>query len=99
MGITTRMFYYWKKRVREAEGNCGQRGAARESSGPAAVPARDVAASFVPVSIQDAGPAGQLEIALANACVVRLVGDVDPKLLRVAIRAAGQLDSPRQGGP
>jgi hypothetical protein len=39
----------------------------------------------------DAGPSGQLEIALANACIVRLTGSVDPVLLRVAIRAAGRL--------
>jgi hypothetical protein len=43
----------------------------------------------VPVSILDAGPDGQLEIELANACVVRLRGAVDPVLLRIAIRPAG----------
>jgi hypothetical protein len=30
--------------------------------------------AFLPVSILDAGPAGQLEIELANACIVRLKG-------------------------
>ena len=43
--------------------------------------------AFLPVSILDAGAAGQLEIELANACVVRLKGAVDPELLRIAIRA------------
>jgi hypothetical protein len=37
--------------------------------------------AFLPVSICDAGAAGQLEIELANACVVRLKGAVDPRLL------------------
>jgi hypothetical protein len=45
----------------------------------------------------DAGPSGYLEIALANACVVRLTGSVDPGLLRVAIRAAGRLGDGGRG--
>ena len=48
---------------------------------------------FLPVSILDTGTVGQLEIELANACVVRLTGTVDPGLLRVAIRTAGRLDN------
>ena len=47
----------------------------------------------------DAGPPpgqhGQLEIELANACIVRLKGAVDPELLRIAIHAAGRLDGAR----
>jgi hypothetical protein len=54
--------------------------------------------AFLPVSILDAGHAGQLEIELANACVVRLKAPVDPELLRVAIHAAGQLRGDGQGG-
>ena len=54
--------------------------------------------AFLPVSICDAGAAGQLEIELANACVVRLKGAVDPELLRIAIRAAGRLGGDRRGG-
>jgi hypothetical protein len=54
--------------------------------------------AFLPVSILDAGAAGQLEIELANACVVRLKGAVDPGLLRIAIRAAGRLGGDGQGG-
>jgi hypothetical protein len=53
---------------------------------------------FLPVSILDAGAAGQLEIELANACVVRLKGTVDPELLRIAIHAAGRLDGDGRGG-
>ena len=54
--------------------------------------------AFLPVSILDAGPAGQLEIELANACIVRLKGAVDPELLRIAIRAAGRLGGDGRGG-
>ncbi len=52
---------------------------------------------FLPVSIVDAGAAGQLEVELANACVVRLKEVVDPALLRIAIRAAGRLGGERRG--
>ena len=55
------------------------------------------AAAFLPVSILDAGATGQLEIELANACVVRLKGVVDPDLLRIAIRAAGRLGNGGRG--
>ena len=54
--------------------------------------------AFLPVSILDAGAAGQLEIELANACIVRLKGAVDPELLRIAIRAAGRLGGDGRGG-
>jgi hypothetical protein len=53
---------------------------------------------FLPVSILDTGTVGQLEIELANACVVRLKGAVDPELLSIAIRAAGRLDGDGRGG-
>ena len=43
-------------------------------------------------------PPGQLEIELANSCIVRLKGAVDPELLRVAIHAAGQLRGDGRGG-
>ena len=38
------------------------------------------------------------EIELAKACIVRLKGDVDPELLRSAIRAAGRLGGDWRGG-
>jgi transposase-like protein len=97
LGVSTVTFYAWKRRFREtppAVPLVHERPSARpvpESNG-ASTPA------FLPVSILDAGPAGQLEIELANACVVRLKGAVDPVLLRTAIRAAGQLGGEARGG-
>jgi hypothetical protein len=44
-----------------------------------------------------AGPDGQLEIELANACVVRLKGAVDPALLRIALHAASGLGNNGRG--
>jgi hypothetical protein len=55
-------------------------------------------AAFVPLAIVDASGGGLLEIEFGNACTVRLKGTVDPKLLRVAIRAAGRLGGTTQGG-
>jgi hypothetical protein len=49
------------------------------------------------VSILDPDAGTQVEIELTNACVVRLRGVIDSRLLRAAIRAAGQLDGSRQG--
>jgi len=97
LGVSTVTFYAWKRRLREAPTAVPfvpERSSARpmsEANG-ASTPA------FLPVSIFDAGPAGQLEIELANACVVRLKGAVDPELLRVAIQAAGHLHGDGQGG-
>jgi hypothetical protein len=51
----------------------------------------------VPVSVLDPGAGTELAIELANACVVRLRGSIDPPLLRAAITAAGQLDGSREG--
>ena len=89
LGVSTVTFYAWKRRLREAPPAVPlvpERPSARpmpEANG-ASTPA------FLPVSILDAG-AAQLEIVLANACVVRLKGAVDPELIRVAIHAAGRL--------
>jgi Transposase len=97
LGVSTVTFYAWKRRFREAPPDLPlvpQRPSARpvpeanETSAPA----------FLPVSILDAGAAGQLEIELANTCVVRLKGTVDPELLRIAIRAAARLGGDRRGG-
>jgi transposase-like protein len=97
LGVSTVTFYAWKRRFREtppAVPLVSERPSARsmpESNG-ASTPA------FLPVSILDAGSAGQLEIELANACVVRLKGAVDPELLRIAIHAAGRLGADGRGG-
>ena len=40
----------------------------------------------------------QQQIELANACIVRLKGAVDPELLRIAIHAAGRIDGNGRGG-
>ena len=96
LGVSTVTYYAWKRRLREAPPAVplvAERPSARpspEANGPS-TPA------FLPVSILDAG-AAQLEIELANACVVRLKGAVDPELLRVAIHAAGRLGGDGRGG-
>ena len=96
LGVSTVTFYAWKRRFREAPPASPlipERPAAKPSTANGApTPA------FLPVSILDAGPNGQLEIALPNACVVRLQGAVDPELLRIAIRAAGRLGGGGRGG-
>jgi transposase-like protein len=97
LGVSTVTFYAWKRRFREAPPAvplAPERPAARpmpEANG-ASTPA------FLPVSILDAGATGQLEIELANACIERLKGAVDPELLRIAIRAAGRLGGEGRGG-
>ena len=91
LGVSTVSFYAWKRRFREApptSPRVPERPAARpipEANG-ASTPA------FLPVSIRDAAAAGQLEIELANACVVRSEGDFDLELSRIAINAARRLD-------
>jgi transposase-like protein len=100
LGVSTVTFYAWKRRFREAP--------AASPLGPASPSARpmpeasDVSTPpFLPISILDGGGGGQLgqlEIELANACIVRLTGAVDPELLRIAIHAAGQIDGNERGG-
>ncbi len=96
-GISPVTFYAWKRRFREAPPACPLN-ADRPSARPVHEASGASTPAFLPVSILDAGAAGQLEVELANACVVRLKGVVDPKLLRTAIRAAGRLGSDRRGG-
>jgi len=90
LGVSAPTFYYWKRRFTPASCAAPSPTAPRQrvrhprSSG---VPV----ASFLPVAIREPALATRLEIELTNACVVRLQGHVDPKLLRAAIRAAGQL--------
>ena len=96
LGVSTVTFYAWKRRFREASP-----ASYLNPEGPSARPLPEAngasTPSFLPVSILDAGAAGQLEIELANACVVRLKGSVDPVLLRVAIRAAGRIGDGGRG--
>jgi transposase-like protein len=97
LGVNTVTFYAWKRRFREAP-TASPLNAERPSARP--IPVADGASTpaFLPISIRDAGAAGHLEIELANACVVRLKGTVDPELLRIAIHAAGRLGGVQRGG-
>jgi hypothetical protein len=100
-GIQPVTFYSWKRRFQDSS-------AAPAASCPMPQPqakpltsgAPHSGAAFVPVSIVDASASagGLLEIEFGNDCTVRLKGTVDPKLLRVAIRAAGRLGGTTQGG-
>ena len=97
LGVSTVSFYAWKRRFREAP-IASPANPQRPSARPMSEANGASSPAFLPVSILDAGPAGQLEIELANACVVRLKGVVDPELLRIAIHAAGRLGGDGQGG-
>jgi transposase-like protein len=90
LGVSTVTFYAWKRRFRETSDSSPLRS---ETS----TPARDGTPTFLPVSVLDTGPAGHLEIALSNSCILRLTGAVDPELLRTAIRAAGQVGCGERG--
>jgi hypothetical protein len=95
LGVSTVTFYAWRRRLSDAPPASpliSENPAARSSTANGApTPA------FLPVSMLAAGPDGELEIELANACVVRLKGSVDPVLLRAAIRAAGRLGDRARG--
>ena len=97
LGVSTVTFYAWKRRFREAL-PVSPLDPERPSARPMPEANGVSAPAFLPVSILNAGVAGQLEIELANACVVRLKGAVDPELLRIAIRAAGRLGGDGRGG-
>jgi transposase-like protein len=98
LGVSVVTFYYWKRRVREADsGTDSSRVTTGHSSRHPITSAGGAVPSFVPVSIVDPAVGPELEIALTNACVVRLRGAIDPALLQAAIAAAGQLDGSRQG--
>jgi Transposase len=98
-GIQPVTFYSWKRRFQD---NSAAPAASSPTPQARAKPlTRGVppsGAAFVPVSIVDASVGGLLEIEFGNACTVRLKGAVDPKLLRVAIRAAGRLSGTTPGG-
>jgi transposase-like protein len=93
--LCTSTFYAWRRRLEEPGRAPQAPRPARDTRQP--IPPDALPVRFLPVSIREAAPAVQLEIALANACVVRLQGAVDSDLLATAIRAAGQLGGPPQG--
>jgi hypothetical protein len=97
LGLSTVSFDAWKRRFHEALPAflpVPERNSARpisEANGAST-------SAFLSVPILHAGPAGQLEIELANACIVRIKGAIDHELLRVAIHAAGRLGGDGRGG-
>jgi hypothetical protein len=98
-GIQPVTFYYWKRRLQDdGAASAASFSVPQPQAKPLTHGAPPSDAAFVPVSIIDASGGGLLEIEFANACIVRLKGTVDPKLLRVAIRAAGRLGGKNQGG-
>jgi hypothetical protein len=92
LGVSVTTFYYWKNRIHEVASHAPGQITAERPSTPVTT-----AASFVPVSLVDRRAGTHLEIELANACVVRLEGAIDPSLLQAAITAAGQLDGSGRG--
>lgn len=98
LGVSVVTFYYWKRRVHEADSGTDSPGVTlgQPSRNPIAS-AHGERANFVPVSVLDPGASTVLEIELTNTCVVRLRGAIDPPLLQAAIAAAGQLDGSGQG--
>jgi hypothetical protein len=97
LGVSVTTFYYWKRQVAEVWPVPSGRAATklpshgRNGSIAAATP------NFVPVSILEPTANAQLAVELANGCVVRLNGAIDPRLLEVAITAAGELDGSPKG--
>jgi transposase-like protein len=87
LGIHFSTYYYWKKRAQQAPSSKPGQIIVRPP-----IPPVSMATNFIPVSLVDRRADAHLEIELANACVVRLQGAIDPSMLQAAIIAAGQLD-------
>jgi hypothetical protein len=97
MGVSTRKFYYWRQRLRDLDA---------ASSGSQIIPSGSLQSAttvsgdddaFLPVSIIHRSTTTELEVELANGCLVRLKGSVDVGLLQAAISAAGELNGPGRG--
>lgn len=97
LGVHFTTYYYWKKRVHDAPTQAQSSKPGQMIVKPPA-PRASFARSFVPVTLVDRRADAHLEIELANACVVRLEGAIDPSMLQAAIIAAGQLEGLGQGG-
>jgi hypothetical protein len=96
-GVSVAAFYYWKNRVHEVPPNASGQIPGKQLAHRTTSAAGNTPANFVPVSILEPAAGTTLEIELANACVVRFKGAIDPDLLQVAITAVGQLNDSRQG--
>ena len=97
LGVSVATFYYWKGRVGKVPPTPTRRPSAEHAARARNGSVGAKTPNFVPVSILEPTAGTQLEIELANACVVRLKGMIDPSLLQAAITAAGQLDGTREG--
>ena len=96
LGVSPVTFYSWKRRFRDTPAEPA--GIVPNSlAGPSEVSAPESIPPFLPVSILDSSAGIELEVELANACVVRLKGPIDRYLLQAAITAAGELNGSRQG--
>jgi transposase-like protein len=97
-GIKPVTFYSWRRRLRNHSATSGQT-RPQPQSRPKPVTGSNATtnAPFVPVTLVERGSTAQLEIELGDICTVRVNGTVDPRLLRVAIRAAGQFGGAKQG--
>jgi len=97
LGVSITTFYYWKKRVHEPPPILSGQVPVENSSRRLTATAGAGPSNYVPVSILEPSAGTQLEIELANACVLRLKGVIDPSLLQAAIMAAGRLGGSREG--
>jgi Transposase len=89
LGVSAVTFHAWKGRFRDSR--------PASSLVPGVPPTRSTreangtsTSAFLQVSIHGACAAGQREIELANARIVRLKRTVDPRLLRIAIHAVAR---------
>ena len=96
LGVSPVTFYSWKRRFRDAPAEPAGI-VSNPLAGPPEVSASDSIPPFLPVSIVDSSASIELEVELANACVIRLKGPIDRYLLQAAITAAGELNGSRQG--
>jgi hypothetical protein len=97
MGVSTRKFYYWRQRLRDLD---AARSVSQTTPSGSLLSASTISGdddAFLPVSIIHRSTTTELEIELANGCVVRLKGSVDVGLLQAAISAAGELNGSGRG--
>jgi hypothetical protein len=97
LGVSVTTFYYWKKRVHEPMPYASAQSPAEHRSRHVTTSVVTTPANFVPVSILEPALGTELDIELANACVLRLKGVIDPLLLTAAIAAAGRLAGSHEG--